>query len=217
VFISVYNEPLGQNKRDKNQLKMNLHEENIYKVKAENMYLLAENHALKEENNDISRRLKAAKDLSEQQKTEVSLLKAEIIALKEVKNFEIRGFRKKMEEKISKIRKSRNSSSNNESVTETQINQHNPFSPTLTHLKPQFNWQTSPSSQHQFEKASADLGSDVTEAKTPGSAKTKTKEEELAKFFQDLIEKNKRKVTPSSGYSKINVASGKDKGLCSHR
>ena len=108
---------------------MDLHEENIYKVKAENMYLMAENHALKEENNDILQRLKAAEDLSKQQKTEMSLLKAEIIALKEVKNFEIRGFRKKMEEKISKIRKSRNSSSNNESITETQINQHNPFPP----------------------------------------------------------------------------------------
>ena len=196
---------------------MDLHEENIYKVKAENMYLMAENHALKEENNDILQRLKAAEDLSKQQKTEMSLLKAEIKALKEVKNFEIRGFRKKMEEKISKIRKSRNSSSNNESITETQINQHNPLSPTLTHLKPQFNWQTSPSGQHQFENASADVGSDVTEAKTSETAKIKTKEEELAKFFQDLIEKNKRKVTSSSGDSKITVASGKDEGLCSHR
>ena len=189
----------------------------FYKVKAENMDLMAENHALKVENNDILQRLKAAEDLSKQQKTEMSLLKAEIKALKEVKNFEIRGFRKKMEEKISKIRKSRNSSSNNESITETQINQHNPFSPTLTHLKPQFNWQTSPSSQHQFENASADVGSDVTEAKTSETAKIKTKEEELAKFFQDLIEKNKRKVTSSSGDSKITVASGKDEGLCSHR
>ena len=64
---------------------MDLHEENIYKVKAENMYLMAENHALKEENNDILQRLKAAEDLSKQQKTEMSLLKAEIKALKEAK------------------------------------------------------------------------------------------------------------------------------------
>ena len=62
---------------------MDLHEENIYKVKAEN--LMAENHALKEENNDILQRLKAAEDLSKQQKTEMSLLKAEIKALKEEK------------------------------------------------------------------------------------------------------------------------------------
>ena len=216
---------------------MDLHEENIYKVKAEN--LMAENHALKEENNDILQRLKAAEDLSKQQKTEMSLLKAEIKALKEVKNFEIRGFRKKMEEKISKIRKSRNSSSNNESITETQINQHNPLSPTLTHLKPQFNWQTSPSGQHQFENASvvdgrgrgfyrqktltrtAYLGSDSTEAKTSGTAKIKTKEEELDKFFKDLLEKSKRKAIQrrkaSSGYSKRTVTCGEDKGLCSHR
>ena len=184
---------------------MDLHEENIYKVKAEN--LMAENHALKEENNDILQRLKAAEDLSKQQKTEMSLLKAEIIALKEVKNFEIRGFRKKMEEKISKIRKSRNSSSNNESITETQINQHNPFSPTL---KPQFNWQTSPSGQHQFENASVDLGSDSTEAKTSGTAKIKTKEE-LDKFFQDLLEK------PLEKFVRESVTCGEDKGLCSHR
>ena len=187
---------------------MDLHEENIYKVKAEN--LMAENHALKEENNDILQRLKAAEDLSKQQKTEMSLLKAEIKALKEVKNFEIRGFRKKMEEKISKIRKSRNSSSNNESITETQINQHNPFSPTLTHLKPQFNWQTSPSGQHQFENASVDLGSDSTEAKTSGTAKIKTKEE-LDKFFQDLLEK-----TVTYRHMRT-VTCGEDKGLCSHR
>ena len=81
---------------------MDLHEENIYKVKAENMDLMAENHALKVENNDILQRLKAAEDLSKQQKTEMSLLKAEIKALKEVKNFEIRGFRKKWKKRFRK-------------------------------------------------------------------------------------------------------------------
>ena len=200
---------------------MDLHKENIYKVKAENMYLMAENHALKEENNDIKRRLKAAEDLSEQQKTEVSLLKAKIIAFKE--------------EKISKIRKSRNSSSYNESVTETQNNQPGAFAPSFTDLKPQFNWQTSPSGQHQFENNSP-VFDDVAETeKSPeekmaffndlieknkrkstsaDAAETKKiPEEKMAEFFNDLIEKNKRKSTSGS---KATVINEKDEGLCSY-
>ena len=85
---------------------MDLHEENIYKIKAENMYLTAENHALKEENhalkevnNDIVQRLKAAED-------SVSLLKSKNNCFKETKTFE--------------------STYNNESATETQIKQHKP-------------------------------------------------------------------------------------------
>ena len=194
---------------------MDLHEENIYKIKAENMYLTAENHALKEENhalkevnNDIVQRLKAAED-------SVSLLKAEIIALKEVKNFEIRGFRKKMEDKISKIRKSRNSTYNNESATETQTNQHEPFSPSLTHLKPQFNWQTSPSSKHQFENTSADFGTDDSEGRKTSKTAKMTTNEEMKEFFLDLIkDKSERNITPGSKYSKISVSN--DKGLCSY-
>ena len=109
----------------------------FYKVKAENMDLMAENHALKVENNDILQRLKAAEDLSKQQKIEMSLLKAEIIALKEVKNFEIRSFRKKWKKrfrkyenlKIARLITNLSQKRYHESITETQINQHNPFPP----------------------------------------------------------------------------------------
>ena len=131
-------------------IKKILNENNVYKLEAENMYMMGEIMAaietVKKENDQ---KLKNSEN-------SVSLLKAQVQAMEEAHKTEIATLRTSYENKISKIRKSRNRACNEESFEETQVDQKDPFVFTSMYTTPQFNWQSSPSPQRQVETTSSD-------------------------------------------------------------
>ena len=138
-------------------IKRILNENNVHKLEAENMYMMGEIMAaietMKKQNDHTSQKLIDSE-------TSVSLLKAQIQAMEEAQKAAIATLKTSYENKISKIRKSRNTyrsiACNEESFEETQVDQKDPFVFTSMYTTPQFNWHCSPSRQCQVETTSPD-------------------------------------------------------------
>lgn len=134
-------------------IKRILNENNVHKLEAENMYMMGEIMAaietVKKQNDHASQRAEESENL-------VSILKAQIQAMEEAQKTEIATLRTSYENKISKIRKSRNRACNEESFEETQVDQKDPFEFTSMYTTPQFNWHSSTSRQRQVETTSSD-------------------------------------------------------------
>ena len=168
-------------------IKRILNEDNVFKLEAENMYMMGEIMSaieiVKKENDYASQKLKKLED----SENSVILLKAQILAMEEAQKTEIANLRASYEIKISKIRKSRNRACNEESFTENQIDQKDPFSFTSMYTAPEFNWQKSGSCPNQVEDTSFDSG------------KENVNPEITTKPVDEITDKNE-----------------KDKGLCSY-